>query len=118
MDFKISTSGYNVVSSGSVILYGADSELRLSVVASKTFSFEIILEFIKNDEKEQNLSKAVEENTITFKCINFNNSLGTGTVEPLSIATIGGKKLFLHFWSYLMGDASVRKVEYTFLEKE
>ena len=33
MDFKISTNGYNVVSSGSVILYGSGSELKIIVVS-------------------------------------------------------------------------------------
>ncbi len=119
MNFSISTNGYKVVSSGTVMLYDANSELKLCVVASEDFSFDVILRFIKTDDGKHELAKEIRGSTITFKCMNFSNALGTGTVKPLSIATVAGKELLLHFWSYLLGENnSARKVEYTFLEKE
>lgn len=119
MDFNVSTNDYKVVHSGMVILDDPNSELRLGVIASENFSFNVVLKFIKNDDCNQGLDKEVDGNTIIFKCRNFNNALGTGTIKPLPIATVSGKDLSLHFWTYLLGDKnSARKVEYTFLEKE
>ena len=117
MDFSISTDNYKVVSSGMVILYGPDSELKFSIVASNNFSFDVVLKFAENDDGKKGVNKEVDGNTIIFKCINFNGALGTGTTKPLPIATVSGKDISMQFWSYLLGDKnSARKVEYTFLE--
>lgn len=118
MKIKLSNAGYNIISSGSVILYEAHSELKFSIEASEDFSFEIVFQFINDDKKERSLDKEVRDNTIYFKCVNFENALGVGTMNPLPIATVAGKEWFLHFWSYTMGDNNVRKVSYTFFEKE
>lgn len=120
MKIEISTDGYKIVSSGSVFLFDSDSEIRLHVIASDNFKFNIVMRFDKSEVSESSINKEVKENTITFTCYGFNSSLGTGTVEPLSIATIAEKELLLHFWVYLMGTSqkSARKIEYTFLEKE
>ena len=118
MEIKLSNAGYNIISSGSVILYEAHSELKFSIKASEDFSFEIVLQFINDDKQERSLDKEVRDNTSYFKCANFENTIGIGTVNPLPIATVAGKEWLLHFWSYTMGDNKVRKVSYTFFEKE
>ena len=119
MDFSISTNNHKVISSGMVILNDVDADLKLEVKASNDFTFTVILRFINNEDGEVGLKKDIDGNTVIFKCINFNNTLGTGTVKPLPLATVSGKDVLLNFWSYLLGDkSSARKVEYTFLEKE
>ncbi len=118
MEIKISNDNYNIISSGTVIMYKGDSELKFNVKASNTFSFELVLKFITDDNKERSLRKTVIDNRIIFECTNFKESLGVGTTEALSIATVSGKEIFFHFWSYSMGERNTRKIEYTFLEKE
>lgn len=119
MNIDISTNGYRVLSSGMVILNSSDNELNFKIEASNTFSFGVKLIFIDTKDEGSPVEKMVENNTIIFKCSNFNNVLGTGTVRPLPIATVSGKNILLHFWSYLLGDKeSARKIEYTFLEEE
>ena len=44
------------------------------------------------------LKTDVEGTLITITCYNFNNSLGSGTVYPQNLATIGGKKIILPFY--------------------
>ena len=117
MEIKISNDNYKIISSGMVIMYKYDSELKFSVKASETFSFDLVLKFITDDKRERTLSKKVENNTIVFECVNFKEQ-GVGTIEPLSIATVSGRELLFHFWSYSLGDRNTRKIEYTFLEKE
>lgn len=120
MNITLSTGGRRVLSSGTAILNSSDSDLKFEIEHNE-FSFCIILKFINRKGNEQSMEKEVksEDNTLILKCTNFNNALGTGTLKPLPIATVSGKEIFLHFWSYLLGNKeSTRKVEYTFLEEE
>ena len=118
MEIKISNDNYKIISSGMVIMHKHDSELKFSIKASETFSFDLILKFVIDDKKERTLNKEVNDNKIIFECVNFKEQLGVGTTEPLSIATVSGKEVLFHFWSYSMGDRNTRKIEYTFFEKE
>lgn len=115
MNITISTNGYNIVSHGDIILYDDNSEMKLDIETDNRFSFSVIFKFIK--DKEQGLKKEVDGNNIIFECINF-DPLGTGTNLPISIATVGGKEWFLHFWCYVMGESGPRRIEYSILEKE
>lgn len=118
MKFKITTNGYSVIDSGAFMLYDSGADAIFDIDTEREFRFRVILKFTKDDNKDNyELSKDVSGNTIIFTCVNFTNQLGTGTIEPLSVATVGGKEVFMHFWSYLKAE-SVRKVEYTFLQQE
>lgn len=67
---------------------------------------------------KKKLQLKAENALLKVECTNF-NAVGTGTTEPIEIATIDGKKLFIHFWSYLLGGNEkkqrIRKIEYTVL---
>ena len=45
--------------------------------------------------------KPFKIDVISDEDFRFDN--GAGVVEPLKIATVGGKQLFIMFWSYLEG---------------
>lgn len=109
---------YKVIDSGVVILHRYDSELKFSIKASETFSFNLTLKFVTNGKKETTINKIVDDNKIIFECVNFSEQNGVGPIEPISIATVSGKGLLFCFWSYSMCDSSARKVEYTFFEEE
>ena len=117
MKFEITTNGYKVINSGIFMLYDGEADATFNVDAENGFKFRVILKFTKNKEDTYALSKDVSDDTIIFTCANFTSSLGTGTIEPLSVATIGGKEMYMHFWSSLKAD-NVREVIYTFLQKE
>lgn len=113
------TDDYEILENDTVLLPGKVSNLRLHFKFEE-FEFDFQMQFIENDENsEQNLKLKIEETLIRVQCTNFNNPLGTGTVKPIEIATIDGKKLFIHFWSYLLGNEEkkqkTRRVEYTVL---
>lgn len=118
MELSIKTNGYSVISAGVLFLYDNESECKMGIVADNGFKFEIVFRFVSNTDKKHSMDKAIEGNTIILKCTNFNDPLGVGTVKPLSIATIAGKEVFLHFWTYNLGENATRKIEYTFLQKE
>lgn len=117
MNIKASTNEYDILSSQTVILYDFNSELKLDINASSDFSFNVILQFTKDSTNKFAIEKETKEDTLIFKCVNFNNSEGTGTVQPIPIATVSGKEWYLHFWTYSLGNGGTRKIEYTLLEK-
>ena len=117
MEINISTNGYKVISHGDIILYDTDSEMKLDIKKDSGFQFNIVIKFSKSEDGKRNFKTSTEGSTIVFECYNF-NPMGSGTVDPISIATINGKEWLIHFWSYIMGDEGPRRVEYTLLEKE
>lgn len=116
MQIDIFTDNYKIVDSGTVLLFNGNSDMKIELVTNSDFKFSIIIQFINDDQQNKALKKEVMENTIIFKCVNF-NSMGTGTTEPISIATVDNKEWLIHLWSDITGNGGPRKVEYSILEK-
>ena len=118
MKIEMHNDNYKIIDSGMIILHKYDSELKFSVKASETFSFDLALKFVTDNKKETTINKKINDNEIVFECVNFSEQNGVGLVEPISIAIVSGKELLFCFWSYSMSDRSVRKIEYTFFEEK
>ena len=118
MELCMSTNGYKVITSGSVLLLEKNAELEMHITADNGFNFDIVLKFIEDeDKKDRDVIKEVDGKKIIYKCINFSTS-GVGTTKPLSIATVDKKEWFLHFWANQPIENGPRRVEYSILEKE
>lgn len=107
---------FELMESNSILYYDSDSPIELEMVFSNQLSITIKFVVEKNDSEKTDLKIDVdtEKNIIVYKCVNFNNPLGTGTTKPVEIGKIGGKNIFVHFWLYAMGKDSVsRKIEYS-----
>ena len=92
---KVVSGNYLVVESGSVIPFSSSSNVEFILELSPDFSFTVKIECEDNGgEREMKKEVDVEKNIIIYKCINFD--LGAGTIEPLDLATVDGKKVFLH----------------------
>ena len=114
MVIEKASSNHIILDSGSAITYNKTAELSFSIQMDATFSFLLILKFESTGETQHELKKSVSENTITLTCVNFNNSLGTGTTTPIELATFNGKKIYFNFWVYDLGSNSLKKVVYSF----
>lgn len=115
MQINLSSGDYNIISSSQVFLFGEDEHFKLDVVADDGFEFSLILKFVKDGSEEWHVTRDVEGNTITFNCLNFHDR-GTGSINPLKLAKVGGKQWFLMFWSNLEGESEkgqARSVRYT-----
>lgn len=113
------TDNFKILDSNVVLLPNNNSDLTLHFKFDD-FEFDFQMIFVDDKEDEsQRLKRETEGSLLKAVCFNFNNMFGTGTVTPLDIATIEGKKLYIHFWSYLQGieedDRQIRKVEYAVL---
>lgn len=114
---NIYSGSYELIESNSILYFENDSPLEIEETVNS--SFKLLIRFIheKDDSGKHNLQFKVntETNVIEYKCINFNNPLGTGTSKPIEICTIGGKKVYIHFWIYMLGGKNVfsRKMDYS-----
>lgn len=123
LDVKIEFGNYLLVNSGIAIFYDMTSDLKLNITLGEQgedFNFTVIFKFTQ-DNGEREFRRSVEGDTITFTCVNFDNTLGTGTTAPIELATYKGKKVAMHLWAYALGEHKKpqgRKIEYNiYLEK-
>lgn len=114
MRVEITTGDLKVVNSGTVLLKDKNSNLQLSLEADNGYKFAMEFLFKDTEREEYTLNSFIENDVLKIICTNFNNQLGTGSIEPLEIATIAGKKLFLHFWVFALSNCT-KKVEYNLL---
>ena len=115
MQINLSSGNYNIINSGQVFLFGEKEPFKIDVISDEDFRFSILLKFMKDNSGKIGMTQEHEENTIIYTCINFQDN-GAGVVQPLKIATVGGKQLFFMFWSYLEGvpeKKQVRSIKYT-----
>ena len=114
MTIQKTSSNHIILDSGSVITYDDTAELSFLVQMDETFEFSLVLKFERTDGKKQHIKHNVVDNTIELTCVNFDNSLGTGTTKPIQLATFNGKKIYINFWVYALGEKSLKKVVYSF----
>lgn len=114
---NIYSGAYELIDSNSVLYFDSNAPLEIEEVFNSSFKLRVRIINEKDDSGSHNLQFKVntEVNVIEYKCVNFDNPLGTGTVIPLEICTINGKKVFLHFWIFAMGgdNGMTRKLEYS-----
>lgn len=116
MDVKISSGNYEVIDSGTVV-----SNLN-EVIEFKISTLTFVMEFRNNPEIINNrVDKEAFNNNTSLRLIfyNYNNSLGTGNVNPVSLGTINNRRLFINYRVYALSENSGKTFHYSFLlEKE
>lgn len=119
MQVTLSSGNYQIMDSGQVFLF-RDENLKMTVDTEKGYVFTLNLKFLNIDMLDTRIDKKVLGDEMEIQCINFGR-LGTGLVEPMSIAKVDGKELLLMFWTNGEGnekDTQVRSVKYTiYMEK-
>ncbi|EGR2123796.1 DUF6864 domain-containing function [Vibrio cholerae] len=106
------TNGLEVLDSGVVHISTPDIEFRVDNLTIR-FLFE-------QDSGSSRYEGQVEEGILVFRLFNFQNPLGEGLDEPVPIASIKGRELYLQFYvnSNLRGangQKAFREFKYTFL---
>ena len=114
MNIKRLSSNYRILDSGSVMTFDSTAELTFDIKMDDSFSFTLIFRFESTDDGKQKLKNSVDGSVITLSCINWNNSLGTGTTHPIELAKFNGKKIYVNFWVYALASNSLHNIMYTF----
>lgn len=72
-----------------------------------------------SDKKQRMEPQYINSKELELVLVNFNNSLGTGTTEPLPLGNINNRPLFLNFVVYTLGENSQKTFQYSwYLGKE
>jgi len=81
----------------------------------KNLKFKVV--FANNEEiKDYSASVHLIENSyMQITLTNFNNSLGTGLTVPFEVGHLNGRKLFLQFIVYTLGETGTKMFAYTWL---
>lgn len=117
MAIKI-TSGdkdFEILDTGTVITF-KDEPIKFQLA----LDLKIILRFKSNkDTKEQIMDyNVVSNNELEIILTNFNSSLGTANLEPLPIAVINNKQVYVNFMIYALNETSHKTVHYTWYSRE
>jgi len=85
------------------------------ILIQLTPTMKITISFIddKSDAKQRIEPKPKSEDELELKLINFNNSMGTGTTEPMRLGTIDNRYLYLNFFVYSLGLGTQKTFQYT-----
>ena len=107
-----------IIFSGAAMLCHKDDVFTVTIDPEVGKVLTLQMNFIDDDsQKGQTIKTRIDGDVAKITCINFKDPFGTGLKEPVDIATILGKKVYIMFWSYSMGDSS-KKIEYFFLMEE
>lgn len=112
-DTKITTDGYKVYDSGSVLIHGDNSVL----FEIKTLKIKVSF---KKDETREGLPidlAMIEDNTcLEITLVNFSGTT-SGFVKPLEIGHLEGEILYVQFMVQTLGTTGARVLSYTWLTK-
>lgn len=108
------SGSFFILESKTIMLASKDEELSIDVKTEKGFKFKLAFKFIERDDPGLDMAYEGKNGVIIFYCTNFNTPIGAGTNTPIEIAVIDEKKVYIHFWSYLLG-GKTRRFDYTIL---
>lgn len=113
MEVKIKSKGKKSIASG--IFVCIDSEENELSFKYKKEDFKFKISFMKNDSGKQTMDYVTNEkkDTLLMKFYNFNNSIGTGLVNPIKVAESNGKYICMQIIIHSITD-DVKQISYTF----
>lgn len=105
MDITIKAGPFEVIASGIVITF-KKNPIELTF-GSPNKPMKLIMVFQDEEGKEEKRVKPnyIDANTLEVTFINFKNSVGTGSKEPIPFAKLEGRQLYLNYRIYSLPDA-------------
>lgn len=118
---KILSNNRRIIDSGSVFAYDTSASVEINEeIQEQGFRVKISFENTETDNRALQRRTNLDEGLVEIKCVNFNNSLGTGTTSPIEIGNIDDKSVSITFWVFLLGtlENGARRIDYTFFVDE
>ncbi len=119
IDIQRSCGSYVILQSGVVITTNKNESLTLQLSLTNeegkspfSFSIQFLFEDKEGEDKKFYIKSDDARNLISITCINFNNPLGTGSTNPINIATYMNRSVSLQFFIYEVGQGIAKKIEY------
>lgn len=108
IEVKIKSAGKDVVSSGSCHTFD-NKNLEVEIAGLR-----FIFEFLSDSEGQRIEKEVANETSLKLKVYNFDNSLGTGTTNPIPMGTVSGRRLYMSFLVHTLSKESSKLFTYTF----
>jgi hypothetical protein len=115
IQIKTGDNNYEILDTGTVITF-KDEPIKFQLAPD----LKIIISFKFDKElKEQKMDfDAISNNELEIILTNFNSSLGTANLEPLPLAKINNRQVYLNFMIYALNESSHKTVHYTWYLRE
>lgn len=114
------------IQSNIISAYSGDLEIIGNGIAPTTASFpiklrikdlELSFEFDTDDSKDMKVERRIDGKKLTLVLINFNNSLGSGLIEPTEFGFMDNRKLYISYWVWTPSrNDSKRIINWTILQ--
>lgn len=115
MEVSKSSANYEILDSGTVILYHEDADLTF-LFSEKEERYRVELRFLADSSGQQRIQQKNYAGGALLECYNF-GGMGTGTAVPYEFANFNGRRMYLCFWTYQegsnLGVKRTRSVKYT-----
>ncbi|WP_447829980.1 DUF6864 domain-containing function [Aeromonas salmonicida] len=111
---SIKTSSYDIVANFDFITFDdGDSELEFN---TEDITFKTHIKFRnEGNNSEQSFNYKNDGPEFYFEFINFNESLGSGNIEPILLGELNNKNLFVRFWISKLGQkGNAKQVKFNF----
>lgn len=118
MRIQKSSGNAIILDSGSILAFSNTSDIEFAIVMDESFAFDLVLKFESDGKKQHNTKANVQNNKVEITCINYDNPLGIGTSKPIELGAFEGKKIYLNFWVFSLGNNTARKVSYTLYKEK
>lgn len=115
MEVSKSSANYEILDSGTVILYHENADLTF-FFSEKEARYRVELRFLADSSGQQRIQQKNYAGGSLLECYNFGGA-GTGTAVPYQFANFNGRRMYLCFWTYQEGStpnvSRARSVKYT-----
>lgn len=82
-------------------------DLPLSI---KIKDLELMFRFETDDSKEMKIEEKVNGKKLTLILMNFDNSLGSGVIEPVEFGFMDKRKLYLSYWIWTPSKNDAKRI--------
>ncbi len=109
---EIKVGELDVYHSGSIVLNGENS------LSFSLFGMNIEFKFVNTEDGKQSVNaQKIDKEKLFLEFYNFKNSLGSGQLTPIKMATLNnGKELYLQYCIYGIGE-NLKVVHHTWYTK-
>ena len=113
---NLESQNHNVIDAGTVCTFENDP-LTIQFGPDED---PLAIEFIFKEEEGQKPAQKVTGSgkKLILELLNFNNTLGTGNINPMEIGTLNHKKLFVNFRVYALGQSKTKLIHYTIYQEK
>lgn len=104
-DFITSYSGDLQIVGNGIAPCTVNMPLRLKIK-----DLEIIFEFDSDESKEMKEIRQIDGKKLTLTLFNFDNSLGSGIIEPVEFGFMDNKKIYISYWIWTPSNKDSKRI--------